>query len=264
MRLPERSSRLRVLLPIAAALALLSAGCAQFESPPSRKAVACDPRLVGEWYTGQWVQQGAQEPKRIDEDTKWLSIKPGTCALAERSGGRRPADVRGYSLNYLPDAGGGYLIATNGKHGAQPGWDDADDAENEEMVDAQREAGMPDFTHMIFRYTVDADRIAVYQVDPLRMARLILAGKAPGQVSHNDDDETIVSTERLRAVLAKARAKHDDPRIQTYTPGPPAGVDALLAAHKNLFFAKPAGILRRAKASAETPADPSAKPSSKR
>lgn len=246
MRFCELSSRLRALLPLAAALALLLPGCASFESPPSGALAACDPRLVGEWYTGEWVREGALEPKRNDADTTWLSIAPETCALADRRGGERPSDIAGYSLRYLPGAGGGYLVVTNGKLGAQPGWTGEDDEAAERSVETQRERGLPATTHMIFRYTVDADRIAVYQMDPLRLARLILAGKASGRV-YQDDGEAIASAGQLDAALATIRAADDEARIHSYARGPQARVDALLAAHKNLFFARPMGILRRAK-----------------
>lgn len=270
MRFRQFSSRLRALLPLAAALALLP-GCASFESPPSGALAACDPRLVGEWYTGEWVREGALEPERNDADTTWLSIAPETCALADRRDGERPSDIAGYSLRYLPGAGGGYLVATNGKLGAQPGWTEEDDKAVERAVESERERGLPATTHMIFRYTVDADRIAVYQIDPLRLARLILTGKASGRV-YQDDGEAIASARQLDAALAKARADDDEARIHSYARGPQARVDALLAAHKNLFFARPMGILRRAKppaadgravgSSPKTPR-PSAKPRAK-
>lgn len=255
MRLPEKHSLLRYLLSLGLALALLG-GCSRFESPPSGARVACDPRLVGEWFTGEWAQQGAQEPNAKDEDLDYFRIQAKTCALIGRKTGARPSDILGYSVTYLPNAQGGYLIATNGKHGAPAGWSERDDQASAQMAESQRDAGMPPSVHMIYRYTVSADRIAIHQIDPLRMARLILGKSTRGSI--DGEDGKITTAKQLDGLLAKAKADGDELAFNTYVPGTSAQVDALLAAHQDLFFAKPMGILRRVK-----PAGPAAVPAAK-
>ena len=88
-------------------LAML-AGCdaASFESPPDGAALACDPRLVSEWYTGEWASYGAQEPRPKHADTEFLRIEARGCEPISRKTGKRPGDLRDYTLSYLPDAAG--------------------------------------------------------------------------------------------------------------------------------------------------------------
>ena len=105
MRLRTLSSQVRTLFAAGLALALLS-GCSTttFESPPGGTPVACDPRLVGQWLSGEWTEHDAREPKRGHEDTERISIVAKECGLIRRDTGKCPSDLIGYRFSYLPDA----------------------------------------------------------------------------------------------------------------------------------------------------------------
>lgn len=250
MRLPSLCLRLRKLLPIGMTLAML-AGCdaASFESPPDGAALACDPRLVSEWYTGEWASYGAQEPRPKHADTEFLRIEARGCEPISRKTGKRPGDLRDYTLSYLPDAAGGYVVAIHDR-------DDGDDGG--QQTGDENAPSPPRDAVQIFRYTASADRIAFHQVDPLRMARLIAIGQARGTIDSETDEgrRKIATLRQLDALLAAAKAAGEDPRVSTYTTGSPAQVGALLATHRDLFYFSPMGILRRvepARAAATSP-----------
>lgn len=244
MHLPMLSSRVRKLFAAGLALALLSGcGTTTFESPPSGTQVACDPRLVGQWLGGEWTQQSAREPKRGDEDTDRISILPKDCGLIYRDTGECPSDLIGYRFSFLPDATGGYIVATDATLENQPATcqrmqkEDSDD-------DSESHGGR----YMLLRYVVTPDRIAIHGVDTLRMARLIAAGTVPGTVKNTDsqaEHRDITSVKQLDAVLREIKANDDEPQIDASVKGSSTQIDALLASRKDLFFAKPGVVLRR-------------------
>jgi hypothetical protein len=244
MRLCMLSSQVRKLFAAGLALALLS-GCSTttFESPPSGTQVACDPRLVGQWLSGEWAQQGAQEPRRGHEDTEQISILPKDCGLIRRKTGACPSDLIGYRFSYLPDATGGYMVATRATPGTEP-------ATCRRMPDdeSKDDSGAPQGRYAILRYTVTPDRIAIHSVDTLRVARLIATGTLPGSIENTEfgvEDGKIASVKQLDALLRKAKANDDEPQIAASVKGSSQRVDALLASRKDLFFATPGVILRR-------------------
>ncbi|MBT2746487.1 MULTISPECIES: hypothetical protein [unclassified Lysobacter] len=232
MRLPMLSSRVRKLFAAGLTLALLS-GCSvtSFESPPSGTQVACDPRLVGQWRSRQL------------DDTDRISILPKDCGLIDRNTGECPSDLIGYRFTYLPDATGGYIVATDATLATQPATcqgmhrEDSDD-------DSDSHRGR----YMLLRYVVTPDRIAIHSVDTLRMARLIAAGTVPGTVKNTDnhaEHPDITSVKQLDAALRETKAKYDEPQIDASVKGSSPQIDALLASRKDLFFAKPGIVLRR-------------------
>jgi hypothetical protein len=226
------SSRVRKLFAAGLMLALLS-GCSvtTFESPPSGTQVACDPRLVGQWHSRQL------------DDTDRISILPKDCGLIDRNTGQCPSDLIGYRFTYLPDATGGYIVATDATLATQPATcqrmqrEDSDD-------DSESHRGR----YMLLRYVVTPDRIAIHSVDTLRMARLIAAGTVPGTVKNTDnhaEHPDITSVKQLDAALRETKAKYDEPQIDASVKGSSTQIDALLASRKDLFFAKPGIVLRR-------------------
>lgn len=260
MRLCTLSSQVRKLFAAGLALALLS-GCSTttFESPPSGAQVACDPRLVGQWLSGEWTDHDAREPKRGHEDTERISILPRECGLIRRDTGKCPSDLIGYRFSYLPDATGGYIVATDATPATQPATcrrmpDDESSDDNEALQGR----------YLILRYNVAADRIAIHSVDTVRVARLIAAGTLRGSVENTDfgvEDGKITSVKQLDALQRAAKANDDEPQLAASVKGNSQQVDALLTSRKDLFFATPGIILRRdGKAPAAPPRTPAAEP----
>ncbi|KWS02425.1 hypothetical protein AZ78_5092 [Lysobacter capsici AZ78] len=261
MRFCTLSSQVRKLFAAGLALALLS-GCSTttFESPPSGTQVACDPRLVGQWLSGEWVEHGALEPRRGHEDTERMSILPKDCGLILRKTGECPEDLVGYRFSYLPDAAGGYIVATRATLATQPascqGMPDNDSTDDNTARQGR---------YTILRYVVAPDRIAIHGVDTLRVARLIAAGTLPGSIENTEfgiEDGKIASAAQLDALLREKKANDEEPQIAASVKGSSRQVDALLASRKDLFFATPGAILRRdGKAPSAPPRKAVAKPS---
>ncbi|MEH6422069.1 hypothetical protein [Pseudomonas sp. CGJS7] len=246
MQSPRATRRFPFVL-ILAALALL-AGCSTtaFESPPSGAQVACDPRLVGNWLSGEWGEQGASAPKRGDEDTEAMSIRPKDCGLIVRSTGQCPSDLIGYTFSYLPDRTGGYIIATEATQATEPDSCRRMDARQSEESDddAQSLRGR----YMLLRYRLGPDRIAIHAIDTPKIARMILTGKLRGSVENQAfgiEDRAIGSIEQFDALLRRLKVDDDEPQLAASVRGTSAQVDALLASRKDLFFATPGAVLIR-------------------
>jgi hypothetical protein len=259
MRSCALSSQARKLFAAGLALALLS-GCSTttFESPPSGTQVACDPRLVGQWLSGEWTERDAREPRRGHEDTERISILPKDCGLIRRDTGQCPSDLIGYRFSYLPDAAGGYIVATQATPATQPASCRRMQEDDSEDDREPRQDG-----YMILRYAVAPDRIAIHSIDTVRVARLIAEGTLPGSVENTEfgvEDRKIASVKQLDALLRETKANDDEPQIGAAVKGNSRQIDALLASHKDLFFATPGVILRR---DGKTPPAPPRKPATK-
>lgn len=244
MRSCALSSQLRTLFAAGLVLAWLS-GCSTttFEAPPSGTQVACDPRLVGQWLSGEWTQHDAREPRRGHEDTDRISILPKDCGLIRRDTGQCPSDLIGYRFSYLPDATGGYIVATEATLATQPAT-----CRRTQENDSQDDGKPRQSGYMILRYAVTPDRIAIHSIDTLRVARLIAEGTLPGRIENTEfgvEDGKIASVRQLDALLREAKANDDEPQIAASVKGGSRQVDALLASRKDLFFATPGVILRR-------------------
>lgn len=261
MRLCTLSSQLRTLFAAGLMLAALS-GCSltMFESPPSGTQVACDPRLVGHWLSGEFMEQGAREPRRWHEDAERIAILPQDCGWVLRKTGECPEDLIGYRFSYLPDAAGGYIVATHATPATQPA-----SCQGMQEDDAHDDGEVQQNGYMILRYTVAPDRIAIHNVDTLRVARLIAEGTLPGRIENTEfgvEDGRIASAEQLDALLRETKANDDEPQIAAWVEGSSQQVGALLASRKDLFFATPGVILRRdGKAQPAPPRTPETKPS---
>lgn len=117
--------------------------------------------------------------------------------------------------------------------------------------------------YMILRYAVAPDRIAIHNIDTVRVAQLIAEGTLPGSVENTEfgvEDRKIASVKQLDALLRETKANDDEPQIGASVKGSSRQIDALLASRKDLFFATPGVILRR---DGKTPPAPPRKPATK-